>query len=100
MRSRYSLPTLARQAGIKRKSLALRPIKPTLASETAYRQVLYALLREAAQIVKRDVLPIAGEAKQELTQDTAADRVQQVLGLFRDALARLTGAAEDLRSDE
>lgn len=99
--SRVDLVALARQAGVRRKRVLLRPIEASRGAEKSYEAALLALIRQAADHVRSDILP-AVIAEQRLSLGDAAaadaigDRFREIMAGFRALLAKLTGIAEGM----
>lgn len=96
MKTRIDLASLAKQAGIRRSKVRIRPIEPRRATEQAYARALRQMLREAAKVVREQVLPAALATKRDMARDDT-DRLDGVLGLLRSAVEyQLLRATEDM----
>ena len=98
---RVDLVALARQAGVRRKRVLLRPIEASRGAEKSYEAALLALIRQAADHVRSDILPVV-IAEQRLSlgdavaADAIGDRFREIMSGFRSVLSRLISAAEEM----
>jgi SPP1 gp7 family putative phage head morphogenesis protein len=92
----YDLKAMARQRGIRRKVIALRPIEPPRGMEAEYRRILVRMLNEIARHVREEMLPEIERERALLTTDAAGDRIEGLFGGLRRLVERLYGAAEQM----
>ena len=98
---RVDLVALARQAGVRRKRVLLRPTEASRGAEKSYEAALLALIRQAADHVRSDILPVV-IAEQRLSlgdavaADAIGDRFREIMSGFRSVLSRLISAAEEM----
>jgi SPP1 gp7 family putative phage head morphogenesis protein len=93
---RYDLEALARQAGVRRKVIALRPIEPPRGMEAEYRRILVRMLNEIARHVRAEMLPELERERALLTTDAAGDRIEGLFGGLRRLVERLYGVATEM----
>jgi SPP1 gp7 family putative phage head morphogenesis protein len=92
----YDLKSMARQRGIRRKVIPLRPIEPPRGMEAEYRRILVRMLNEIARHVREEMLPEIERERALLTTDAAGDRIEGLFGGLRRLVERLYGAAEQM----
>ena len=91
----YDLKALARQQGIRRRRIVLRPIEPPRSMEAQYRRVLVRMLNEIAVYTRQEIVP-AVTRERELIQDAAGDRLEGLFSGLRRLVTRLYTAADDM----
>jgi SPP1 gp7 family putative phage head morphogenesis protein len=93
----YDLREMARQGGVRRRQVRLRPITPSRGAEAEYRRLMLRALGEIADHVRREILPGVDRERRILTQDEeAGDRIGVLFGSLRRLLQRLFESAEDM----
>lgn len=95
----YSLAEMARERGIRRRTIVLRPITPSLAAEWAYRRVLFDMLDEAEAYVGREVVPAVEAEHRDLRTKGIGDRFETVFSAMRSFFSNLVGTATRLAGD-
>lgn len=90
----YDLREIARRAGVRRRTVALRPIEPPRGLESSYRRVLRAMLSAIAAHVRDEILPAVERERQGLVRDEAGDRIGGLFAGMRQVVERLSSAAD------
>ena len=94
----YDLKEMARQSGVRRRRIQMRPIEPSRGLEAQYRRVMLSMLNELAEYVRAEILPAVERERAALTQDDIGERLGERFSGMRRLVERLFGTAEDMTS--
>jgi SPP1 gp7 family putative phage head morphogenesis protein len=90
----FDLAQVAKEAGVKRPVVELRPIEPRIGTEDDYFRILRAMLAETATFVRNGIIPAADNERQFMViRDAAGDRLGQMFAALRRLLERLYGVS-------
>jgi hypothetical protein len=96
----FDLAQVAKEAGVKRPVVELRPIEPRIGTEDDYLRILRAMLAETATFVRNGIIPAADNERQFMViRDAAGDRLGQMFAALRRLMERksLTLQLNDIR---
>lgn len=93
---RFDAAALAREAGVRRPEITLRPIDPRLSGEMEYQRILARMVAGIFAAARASILPQAATERSLLTMDSLGDRISGVFGLFRRLAERLKDQAQGL----
>ena len=91
----FDLKALAKQQGVRRRRIVLRPIEPPRSMEAQYRRVLVRMVNEISAYTRQEIVP-AVTREREMMQDAAGDRLEGLFSGLRRLVTRLYGAADDM----
>ena len=93
---RFDLAAAARESGIRRKEIILRPIEPRRATEVELQRVLTRMVAGIYARARSDILPRVNAERSVLALDSISDRLGSLFGAFRQAVERLLGGVQGL----